>query len=1558
MKKIMLSGLICLAVFSCTKKETEFDALYVAVYSEEGTTLDEVAFRFLKKDKKIVLPRDPSAFDNYKFTIAGRDLSKDPFLVRLDEHEPMTGIVSLAVLGMKEAKVIASEVLDQVDLSSKGLVSVMLTKSAGECDNDRDGFETCKIPGCCKHGRDFEDCDDNDPQTNPFVYEDSCFNCAFDEITAKDRDCDGQKAVCNDEDLDGAVDCLPKFCLKDGESYEQASCRIYEEQVDCDPNDPHVYPFGPELCDQKDNDCDGNTDEDGPYVVFKDFDGKDKKVGQICGTGACANGIVVCENFVAVCSTHSLATKEDCKNGADDDCDGLTDSADLEDCAHEDTDGDGVPDILEDEMCSLDAKFHSEIFPEKDKDGKPTGAVHRDSEPCCKGWDGFSPCPFECDWSCDGKCSMCDTNDKDGDGFPEDIDCNDDDPQINPSSFERCGDGIDNDCSMGDAPCSLGIDRDGDGYFQGFGDCNDSDPKVHPFALEVCNGVDDDCDGYVDEGNPGGGNKCGEDIGECKDKIEVCVPVIGEVLCLWKIGPTEEVCDDKDNDCDGQTDEEGAKGCIVFYEDQDGDGFGKDGASKCLCAPQDKYSAVNGGDCDDSDPTVYPGAQEICNGKDDDCNGTPDDEDAQNCVWFYEDKDRDTFGSANKKCLCRPEGDFQATRPGDCDDNMSSVNPSAKEDCNRIDDDCDGETDEDLGTTVCGAGLCQVEVQNCIDGKWQTCVPRAGETEKCDGLDNDCDGETDEGENIEGCTVFYKDVDNDGFGIDNDWKCLCFASGSYRALNGGDCDDNDNTIFPQVEEICDEKDNDCDGEIDEESALGCVLFYADLDEDGFGGNESRCLCKANGVFTALVSGDCNDDDSTVNPAAQERCNQVDDDCDGSTDEEGALGCLLFYRDSDRDGYGSNISKCLCSPLGYFDVSVSGDCDDNDKLINPGVAEKCNDKDDDCDGLTDEDWPNKGELCTVGAGACQAVGQWVCKADSSGVECNATPSGAKPEKCNNQDDDCDGSTDEGCDDDLDGYCDATMQLVGTPLVCENGGGDCDDNDPLIHPSALERCDGKDNDCDGLTDEEGAVGCISFYKDSDNDGFGVSNDKKCLCSSSSPYTVALGGDCNDNDASIYPGAVESCNSKDDDCDNQTDEENASGCRIYFYDGDQDNFGDTSKFKCLCSAGQVPKYTMQVGGDCNDENNQINPGATERCNGTDDDCDGQTDEEGAQGCTTYYLDSDNDTYGVDGNTRCLCSALGNYRATRGGDCNDNDTNINPGATEKCNYKDDNCNGQTDEAWPTKGQRCDGNDSDQCKEGIWVCKADGSGVECTDTSGDTKETCNNGVDDDCDGTADENEENLVNCSIFYYDGDNDGYGVSNNSKCFCSASGNYRASRGGDCNDSDASINPSATESCNAKDDDCDEQIDEEGAQGCTIYYYDNDNDEYGVTGNAKCLCSASGNYRASRGGDCDDSDASINPSATESCNNKDDDCDGQTDEEGAQNCTVYYYDEDRDSYGLTANSKCLCSEQEKYTATQGGDCDDNDSDINPGKTEVCNNNKDDDCDGLTDEQDCESP
>jgi len=136
-------------------------------------------------------------------------------------------------------------------------------------------------------------------------------------------------------------------------------------------------------------------------------------------------------------------------------------------------------------------------------------------------------------------------------------------------------------------------------------------------------------------------------------------------------------------------------------------------------------------------------------------------------------------------------------------------------------------------------------------------------------------------------------------------------------------------------------------------------------------------------------------------------------------------------------------------------------------------ELCNGKDDTCDGQIDTGFP-VGEPC-LGEAGCGG-GVYVCAPDGLGVVCEGAGVPVA-ERCNGLDDDCDGIVDNGCDDDGDGWCDADMEYWGSPL-CPHGGGDCDDDDPTVHPGAPEVCDGKDNNCDGVTDgmvEPCAGGC---------------------------------------------------------------------------------------------------------------------------------------------------------------------------------------------------------------------------------------------------------------------------------------------------------------------------------------------------------------------------------------------------------------------------------------------------------------------------------------------------
>jgi alpha-tubulin suppressor-like RCC1 family protein len=140
----------------------------------------------------------------------------------------------------------------------------------------------------------------------------------------------------------------------------------------------------------------------------------------------------------------------------------------------------------------------------------------------------------------------------------------------------------------------------------------------------------------------------------------------------------------------------------------------------------------------------------------------------------------------------------------------------------------------------------------------------------------------------------------------------------------------------------------------------------------------------------------------------EICDGKDNDCNGLIDD-GVL--LVFYKDKDGDGYGdANDQTLACTqPSGY--VSNSSDCNDNDPDMNPGKTEICDSKDNNCNGQTDEGF-NVGQSCTVGVGECARTGQFVCKADGSGTQCNAVAGTPTTEICDGKDNDCDGQTDEG------------------------------------------------------------------------------------------------------------------------------------------------------------------------------------------------------------------------------------------------------------------------------------------------------------------------------------------------------------------------------------------------------------------------------------------------------------------------------------------------------------------------------------------------------------------
>ena len=166
-------------------------------------------------------------------------------------------------------------------------------------------------------------------------------------------------------------------------------------------------------------------------------------------------------------------------------------------------------------------------------------------------------------------------------------------------------------------------------------------------------------------------------------------------------------------------------------------------------------------------------------------------------------------------------------------------------------------------------------------------------SELCDGLDNDCNGEVDDGVK----ETFYQDADGDGYGNPEEQTTACESPEGYVPFSS-DCDDANASVFPGADEECDGIDNDCSGEIDED--VGYV-FYTDRDQDGYGDETSTVLMCEWSLGFAETAGDCDDLNATVNPAAVEECDGVDNDCDEAVDEDVTI---VYYADQDMDGYGN------------------------------------------------------------------------------------------------------------------------------------------------------------------------------------------------------------------------------------------------------------------------------------------------------------------------------------------------------------------------------------------------------------------------------------------------------------------------------------------------------------------------------------------------------------------------------------------------------------------------------------------------------------------------------
>jgi hypothetical protein len=185
-------------------------------------------------------------------------------------------------------------------------------------------------------------------------------------------------------------------------------------------------------------------------------------------------------------------------------------------------------------------------------------------------------------------------------------------------------------------------------------------------------------------------------------------------------------------------------GCTgrAFFADSDRDGYGSQNLGTrlgCSDQPAPEGFAALEGDCDENDEKVHLGAVEVCNKKDDDCNGQIDENAPPVMMWPDQDGDgyyRTQTGTAKLGCGNTPG---YAALAGDCDDYDPAVNPGATETCNNRDDNCDGQADERARPT-CGKGLCARYSASCDPAD---CAPGPPATEECNSFDDDCDGQSD-----------------------------------------------------------------------------------------------------------------------------------------------------------------------------------------------------------------------------------------------------------------------------------------------------------------------------------------------------------------------------------------------------------------------------------------------------------------------------------------------------------------------------------------------------------------------------------------------------------------------------------------------------------------------------------------------------------------------------------------------------------------------------------------------------------------------------------------------
>jgi hypothetical protein len=622
-------------------------------------------------------------------------------------------------------------------------------------------------------------------------------------------------------------------------------------------------------------------------------------------------------------------------NSTDPDCDDLGEflASDPVDCNDADATISPAATEVPDDGVNGDCSGGDTCFVDDDNDGARTAATAPSADlDCTDAREGRTGDPIDCDDTTAGRspttlelvadgvdqdCVGGDTCYLDGDGdgaggtgvtLSADLDCTDPgeaasttdcddlDPGVSPTATEITGDELDQNCNGHE---SCWVDGDGDGS-RGTGtlnspdtdcddageapttapsDCNDQVATIEPGATElVGDGVDQDCDGAEQCRVDGDGDGFRHATGAVTSADVDCADA-GEALASAAVdcndgdgainpGATEQTCDGEDDDCDPAT-----------LDEPDGDG---DGHAVCV-------------DCDDAEAAVHPGAQEVCNGRDDDCVGGPDDK-LPTSTWYL-DGDADGYGDPlTERVDCYGPQAGSVDNGGDCDDEAELVSPEGTEvGCNGVDEDCDpdltpDQTDDDHdGFTACEAEDCDDRAADAFPGA----------AEDCDGRDTNCDGSFD-----------AEDLDGDGVTVCD-----------------GDCWDHDLDL-PAPEVPCNGVDDDCapgtpdevDDDLDGASCDDCddgdPHVFPGAPERACNGVDDDCERGTSDVVDGDLDGaacdDCDDTDPDVFPGAEDpACDDLDEDCDPGTPAE----CAGTSGDTASQGGLTKDPGCGCDGAG-------------------------------------------------------------------------------------------------------------------------------------------------------------------------------------------------------------------------------------------------------------------------------------------------------------------------------------------------------------------------------------------------------------------------------------------------------------------------------------------------------------------------------------------------------------------------------------------------------------------------------------------------------------------